>query len=72
VRRGTTLDSVLRTEKRDADRVDALYLAAYGREPSSDERQAVLRFVKRQGGDDGAWEDLFWSLLTSTEFMSNH
>jgi hypothetical protein len=71
-RGGTTLDEVLRRHDRAADRVEALYLAAYARPPASGERAIALRFVERAGGDAHAWEDLFWSLLNSAEFMSNH
>jgi hypothetical protein len=71
VRSGATLQRILREEERDDARVRRLWLAAYGREPSPDEERAAVSFVKK-GDGDAAWEDLFWSLLNSAEFMTNH
>lgn len=72
---GTTLARVLDAERTDAGRVRGLYLAAFGREPDAEERRQALGFVRRAsaGKDERAgWQDLFWVLLNSAEFMSNH
>ena len=68
----TFLAELLQTERRDSRRIEALYLAAYGRKPTSAERGVAQRFIQRNGREDEAWEDLFWVLLNSAEFMSNH
>jgi hypothetical protein len=69
---GTTVARVLADETTDAGRARGLYLAAYGREPDSDERRAAVAYVHRSKDRDAGWQDLFWVLLNSAEFMSNH
>jgi hypothetical protein len=69
--RRAPLQAVLEGAKDDAARVTLLYLRAFGREPSAQERSAALSFAQRGGGTQG-WEDLFWALLNSAEFMTNH
>ncbi len=69
---GTTLARVLTQEGSDAGRVRELYLAAFGREPSSEERREALAFVRKGRDEAAGWADLFWVLLNSAEFMSNH
>jgi hypothetical protein len=50
-----------------AGKVESLFLAAYGRKPSADE-------LKLFGTDAGAdrLADLFWALLNTAEFNTNH
>lgn len=66
------LEGLLRTETSDSARVEHLYLRAYGRKPDSSERRAAVSFVKANGGGAKAYEDLFWAILNSAEFMTNH
>ena len=66
------LEGLLRNEKSDSARVEHLYLRAYGRKPDSSERKAAVSFVKSSGGGPKAYEDLFWAILNSAEFMTNH
>jgi hypothetical protein len=68
----TTVGRTLREEKTEAGRVERLYLAAYGRPPDAQERATSLGFLRRAGGEAQAYEDLFWVLVNSAEFMSNH
>jgi hypothetical protein len=59
----------------DAKRIETLYLAALARRPRPDELADALKFVQGAGADDAATSalgDLFWALLNSGEFMSNH
>ncbi len=57
-----------------ASRVEALWLAAYGRPPSTDESREALEFVDEQSKEYGAndpspaWRDLAHVLLNSKEF----
>jgi hypothetical protein len=69
-RGGTTVSSAV-AEKSEAEGVRRLYLAAYGREPDASETNRALAVVRRGDGQEG-WEDLFWALLNSAEFMTNH
>jgi hypothetical protein len=69
--RGNTLQTILDDTKDTAARVTRLYVTALGRSPTSREVEEAAAFAARGKGVQG-WEDLFWALLNSSEFMSNH
>jgi hypothetical protein len=69
---GTLLEQLLADTSDDGARVNRLYLRAYGRPPASAERSAAVRFVKHEGSTLSAYQDLFWAILNSAEFMTNH
>jgi hypothetical protein len=69
---GTTVSRALATETSDSGRLDALYMAAFARKPDADERRTALAYVRRSKDERAGWQDLFWVLLNSAEFMSNH
>lgn len=69
---GTTVARVLSEQTTDAGRLEQLYLAAYGRSPDAEERRTALAYVRRGQDERAGWQDLFWVLLNSSEFMSNH
>jgi hypothetical protein len=60
----------------DRDRADLLYRRAFGRTPTSDERQAVLRFLRERHGESSAdatdelaaWAGVCQAVFGSTEF----
>ena len=59
--------------KQSDDRVvtQALFSAAFGRDPSAKESMAVQESL--QGGPrEEVFKDLFWALLNSAEFTFNH
>jgi hypothetical protein len=59
----------------DADRlVTEAYSVALSRAPREAERAAFLRMFQEAGPDQRASvaEDLFWSILTSREFLFQH
>lgn len=70
-RPGTTLGSILEQETEPGPRVDALYLAVYGRKPDATERRRVVDFLANGGGRE-AYEDLMFAMIYSSEFLSNH
>jgi len=58
-----------------AGRVDALYLAALGRKPGAGESDPLTKYVGKGGADGDAKKalaDIFWALLNSSEFNTNH
>ena len=70
--KGSTLGDILRDES-DADaRLTQMYLAALSREPSKKELKDMGKYIKEEGGVVAAYEDVFWALLNSAEFMTNH
>jgi hypothetical protein len=69
---GTVLGEALAASDDPAARLDTLFLAAYARFPRAEERTRLLAWVAEQGGGRAAWEDLFFALLASSEFTTNH
>jgi hypothetical protein len=57
-----------------ADRIEALYFAALSRQPSTQERERLVRYVRKAGPDREAERlaDVFWMLLNTAEFRLNH
>jgi hypothetical protein len=74
--RGRLLSAVLTDPAmQTSDRIDTLYLATLSRFPTSAERQRLLGYVQRDGAGHDAKQalgDVFWALLNSTEFVTNH
>lgn len=68
------LTKLLKAKKTDAQIVDQLYLAALTRLPTSRERQQILAVLKTTPASEKrqAFEDLFWGILSSKEFLLNH
>ncbi len=55
--------------------IDEFYLAALCRTPVGDERQFWKKQIeasRSEGSERGLLEDFVWSLLTSSEFVTNH
>jgi hypothetical protein len=73
VERGGFLHQVLQSTKTDSEKIQDLYLASLARHPSPTELKAMQRIVRATGSDRKAvFEDLFWALLNSNEFILNH
>lgn len=56
-------------------RIETLYLSALSRKPTEAELEQMLAYVK-SGGPQNDWKaalsDVYWALLNSSEFISNH
>ncbi len=52
--------------------VEQLFLSAYSRYPTDQEREAVRAALTSPGIRRQALEDLMWAMLTSKEFLFNH
>ena len=52
--------------------LEDLYLAAFARQPTAQERQTALGYLSRQPDLRRGLEDILWALLNSREFMFNH
>jgi hypothetical protein len=76
LKRGRTLKAVAEAPfLTTAGRVETLYLAALGRRPSPAERDRLVAYVAAGGphrDQDQALADVFWALLNSSEFGTNH
>lgn len=54
----------------DEDKVNEMFLAALSRPASDSEKKRYAGFIKAHGGT--GWEDAYWTLLNSTEFVTRH
>ena len=52
--------------------LDDLFLAAYSRLPRPEERERMLSIVLATEQPQAAWEDIYWSVLNSKEFLFQH
>lgn len=52
--------------------IEDLYLRALSRKPKPDELKSLLELVGSDTKDRKPYQDIFWSLLNSTEFIFNH
>ena len=62
----------LKEEKDDAKLLDELFLRAYARKPTANEKATVAELLKdKDASRDEVFRDLFWALLNSKEFLFN-
>jgi hypothetical protein len=66
----TRLGQILDKFKNDDDALAELYLVVYAREPSAREAQLCRDYIAKVNNRQEAFEDIFWSLLNSTEFQT--
>ena len=70
--KGTLLYDVLNEKGNQIKKVEHLYLATLSRVPSSREIKAAERILKGAASPLEAFQDLYWALLNSNEFIINH
>ncbi|MBX3440291.1 MAG: DUF1549 domain-containing protein [Planctomycetaceae bacterium] len=56
----------------DVQRINRLFQASLGRNPSRREATAAQRLISGSSEKWSAYEDLYWALLNSNEFILNH
>jgi hypothetical protein len=66
----TRLGQILEKFKSDDDALAELYLVVYAREPSDKESKLCRDYIAKVNNRQEAFEDIFWSLLNSTEFQT--
>lgn len=66
----TRLATIVGRFKEDRDALSELYLLVLSREPSDKELKICQDYIKQVGSRNEAYEDLMWSLLNSSEFLS--
>jgi hypothetical protein len=52
--------------------IEILFVRALSRKPTPEERVDLLAFVHGNEKSQEVYEDIFWALLNSTEFLFNH
>ncbi|MBM3214153.1 DUF1553 domain-containing protein [Candidatus Poribacteria bacterium] len=73
-RSGTRLDRILTTATTRDRRVEAIYVSVLSRLPTPAERSYFKRYQDSSSyrDSDKCFEDLYWGLLNSAEFATNH
>lgn len=68
------VDQLLASSQSDEQIIDEVYLHALARRPTDSERQQLLAIMGQAGDAERRQvvEDLFWSVLSSREFLFNH
>jgi hypothetical protein len=66
----SVLGQILATHPDDRQALNALYVRVLAREPNPKEVQACARYLETVGERREAFEDIFWSLVNSTEFIT--
>ena len=66
----TFLAEALKKDMADDDIVTALYERTLSRKPKAEEMATCRRYIKKVGERKEALEDIFWSLVNSTEFVT--
>ncbi len=56
----------------DKEIVDELYLAAFSRHPSAQERNQIEKLMAATPSREQALQDLLWAVISSREFAENH
>lgn len=73
VDKGGFLDDVAKDGSSNSAKINALYMAALARKPSSREiKTANAIMIARKGNAVGALQDIWWAVLNSNEFIINH
>jgi hypothetical protein len=71
--KGPTLTAVMEFPGWDtSQRIETLYLATLSRPPRRAELETLVEFVASADHTPDALADIFWALLNSSEFVTNH
>jgi hypothetical protein len=69
---GGVVKNLVETKSTPEDIVEELFIRTLARKPDGDEMAAMVALVGDKPKDPAPYEDIFWSLLNSTEFIFNH
>ena len=70
--KGSFLYTVMTSDSSDDRKVQRLYLATLSRHPHGREESAAESLIEAYPDKLGGFQDLFWALLNSNEFIINH
>jgi len=66
------LDKILKQFASPEERLERIFLTVLCRPPSPREQSTYLPYVKAGGAKKDAYEDVYWVLINSSEFLFNH
>ncbi len=70
--KGSFLHKVVSDSENDSKKIRKLYLTALGRRPTGRETKAALKLIKSSPNAMAGYQDLYWALLNSNEFILIH
>ncbi len=70
--KGSFLNTILAETPKDTDRIRRLYLTALGRAPNPKEAKGAQDLLRVNSDKLAAYQDMFWALLNSNEFIFIH
>ena len=70
--RSTVIVDMLKAHATPDEIITELYIRAVSRKPAELEMRRMRGLIAGRTGDRAAYEDIFWALLSSTEFSFNH
>ena len=71
-RPGGRAEKVAKDPRPDAEKVDELFLWAFARKPTDEQRQIALEHINKYAMNKKlAYEDIIWALLNTKEFVFN-
>jgi hypothetical protein len=53
-------------------KIEEVYLSAFSRPPSAAEIETAKTHIQKGGGQQQAWEDILWAVVSGGEFLINH
>lgn len=69
---GPRLTDLLKSKRPVAEIVTELYQWALSRRPTDAETQTLVQYITKKGNTPQAYEDAFWAILNTKEFLFNH
>lgn len=69
---GSHLTELLTSPTSDVQKIQKMYMSALSRMPTRAELNGLQRFVKSSRDPKAAYQDIFWALLNSNEFILVH
>ena len=69
---GTFLQTVLARHRSEQDVLDYLFMAAFSRKLAGADMKAARDTIAYQGDSTSTYQDIWWALLNSNEFIFNH
>ncbi len=69
---GRRADLLAKDKREDAEKIDELFLWAFGRRPTQEHRQLAMEHIARHATNKKlAYENILWALLNTKEFVFN-
>ena len=69
-RPGSVLGEIMTMAPNSRAALGALYMRVLSRQPTKDEVEICGRYLTAVGNPTEAFEDIYWSLINSTEFLT--